>query len=87
MIGWVDLSAFYYASAQKNILVGCQGFLGQVESTISDPDRLLASMAAVRCVFHQLATRGVEIPLVKGIVHPQMKILSLITYPHVVPNM
>ncbi len=32
---------------------------------ISDPVRLLASMAAIRCVFHQLANRGVKILLGK----------------------
>ncbi len=27
-----------------------------------------------------------QVKLFKGIVHPKMKILSLITHPHVVPN-
>ncbi len=49
----------------QSVLDGCQGFLCQVESAISDPVPLLASMAAVRCVFCQLATQGVEILLGK----------------------
>ncbi len=28
----------------------------------------------------------VRFDIIKGIVHPKMKILSLITHPHVVPN-
>ncbi len=51
MIWWVDLLIFL--------------FLGQVESVISDPVHLLASMAAMCCIFHQLATWGVEILLGK----------------------
>ncbi len=42
-----------------------EGFLGWVESAISDPVRLLAFIAAIRCVFHHLATQGVEILLGK----------------------
>lgn len=42
-----------------------QRLLGRVKSALSDPVRLLASMAAIRCVFFQLATHGVEIQLGK----------------------
>ncbi len=38
-------------------------FLAQVESDMFNPFRLLASMAALCCVFHQLATRGAGILL------------------------
>ncbi len=40
-------------------------FLGQVESAISDPVRLKASVAEIRCVFLQLPTHGAEILLGK----------------------
>jgi len=43
-----------------SFLDGWQDFLVRVESVISDPVYLLASMAAIRCVFCQLATGGVE---------------------------
>ncbi len=36
-----------------------------LKSSLSDPVRLLASMAAIRCVFYQLATQGVETQLGK----------------------
>ncbi len=49
----------------QSFLDGCRGFLVWVESANSDTVRLLASMAAIRCVFHQIATRSVKILLGK----------------------
>ncbi len=49
----------------QSFLDGCWGFISGVESAISDAIHLPASMAAVCCVFRQLATRAVEIQLVK----------------------
>ncbi len=49
----------------SEILDGCRGFLVQVESVISDPVCLLASMSGTCCVFCQLATQDVEIQLGK----------------------
>ncbi len=41
---------------------GCQSFLDQVESVISDPIHLFASMAAIRC-FPPTGNLGVKILL------------------------
>ncbi len=49
----------------QSFLDGRRGFLVWVESANSDTVCLLASMAAIRCVFHQIATRSVKILLGK----------------------
>ncbi len=36
---------------------------------------------------HMVWVGRAELPLVKGIVHPNMKIMSPITHPHVIPNL
>ncbi len=45
----------------QGFLDGYWGFLGRVEYVISEPVHLLVSVAVMHCVFHQLATQGVEI--------------------------
>ncbi len=56
---WADLSVVQYVSGHRDFGL-IQRLFSWVESAISDPVRLLASMASIRCVFHQLATRGVK---------------------------
>ncbi len=46
----------WFVSVLWSILKGCRRFLCWVESAISDPVRLLASMAAIHDVFTKLAT-------------------------------
>ncbi len=63
------ISSFFYLHFNMPLITvlldGCWGFLGLVESEISDPVRLLVSMTAIRCVFRLLASRGVKILLAK----------------------
>ncbi len=50
-------------TSHRYIPVDTEGILDHVESVISDPVCLQAFIAAIHCVFHHLATQGVEILL------------------------
>jgi len=66
---WKCKATSWPTSWSANICFQCfwnsEVFLGQVECVISETVHLLASKAAICCVFCQLATRGVKILLGK----------------------